>query len=461
VSHPAPSGASSASGTERYASVDDIRAEFPALARTDHGQPVAFFDGPGGTQTPRAVVDAVAGYLLQHNANTHWAYPTSHETDALIADARAVLAAFVNARPEEIAFGANMTTLTFHLARALARGWAPGDEVVVTALDHHANVDPWRHAAREHQTAVRVVDVDTARGTLDWRSLEASLTPRTRIVAVGAASNAIGTITDVGRIAELARARGALVFVDAVHYAPHALVDVEAFDCDFLACSAYKVYGPHIGVLYGRHDRLVALDVPKLQPAPNAPPERLETGTQNHEGIAGAAAAVRFLASLAGAGGGGDAPSPGNEPGSVGRPFRGAISAERDRLRQRLRIAFDVLHARGSRQLARLWDGLTGIPGVAVYGPPPEEPRTPTLSFTVSGVPSHDVAAALADRGVYVSHGDFYASTLVERLGLADQGLVRVGCVCSTTMEEVERVIEGVKEIARQAPPPISVVAGL
>jgi cysteine desulfurase family protein (TIGR01976 family) len=433
VSHRAASGAPSGSDIERCASLDDIRAEFPALARTDHGQSVAYFDGPGGTQTPRAVVDAVAGYLSRHNANTHWAYPTSRETDALIADARAVLAAFVNARPEEIAFGANMTTLTFHLARALARGWAPGDEVVVTALDHHANVDPWRHAARDRQATVRVVDVDPTRGTLDWRSLETSLTPRTRVFAVGAASNAVGTINDVGRIAELARARGALVFVDAVHYAPHALVDVEAFDCDFLACSAYKFYGPHIGVMYGRHDRLAALDVPKLQPAPEPPPERLETGTQNHEGIAGAAAAVRFLA-------------------RIGKPADAAALSTGASLRHALRVAFDALHARGNRQLARLWDGLTRIPGVSVYGPPPDEPRTPTLSFTVSGVPSHDVAAALADRGVYVSHGDFYASTLVERLGLTGQGLVRVGCVCYTTLEEVERVIDGVKEIVvRQA----------
>ncbi len=411
--------ASAPAGT---ASVESIRAQFPALQRRYAGLPVAYFDGPGGTQVPQAVVDAISDYLLNHNANTHWAYPTSVETDQALAAARAALADFLGGKPSEIAFGANMTSLTFHLGRALGRGWAAGDEIVVTELDHHANVDPWRQLARERDLVVRTVRFRADTGQLDMDDLAAALGPRTRLIAIGAASNALGTKSGVRRAADLAHAKGALVFVDAVHYAPHALVDVAALGADLLACSAYKFYGPHVGVLWGRQDLLEALDVPKLQPAPENAPDRVETGTQNHEGIVGAGAAVDFLASLSGG------------------PDR----------RSRLVASMATLHARGQALLERLWDELRSLPGVTLYGPPPSEPRTPTVAFTVKGRTSEDVAKALVERAVFVSNGDFYATTVVRRLGHEKDGLVRAGCACYTTPDEIDRLVEGVVELSRR-----------
>ena len=280
-------------------SAEEIRRCFPALGRICNGYPVAYFDGPGGTQVPRTVVEAMNNYLYHHNANTHWAYPTSEETDAIIDSARSVLADFLNASPTEIVFGANMTTLIFHLSRALGRGYKRDDEILVTELDHHANIAPWRTLEKETGVKVRMVKMIPETGELNWNDFSRRLTRRTKLVAIGAASNALGTINDVRRAREMAHSLGAQIFVDAVHYAPHALIDVGDWNCDFLACSAYKFYGPHIGILYGRHDLLSSIDFPKLMPAPDSAPERAETGTQNHEGIAGAAAAVNFLASLA------------------------------------------------------------------------------------------------------------------------------------------------------------------
>ena len=263
-----------------------------------NGFPVAYFDGPGGTQVPRAVAEAMNDYLFHHNANTHWAYPTSAETDQLIADSRQAVADFFNCEANEISFGANMTTITFHVARALGRGYNPGDEIIITELDHHANNAPWQALAKERGVTVRTVRMLPETGQLDWDDLAGAINRNTRLLAIGAASNALGTINDVQYAARLAHEAGALVYVDAVHYAPHALVDVRDLECDFLACSAYKFYGPHIGALYGRYDLLERLDVPKLEPAPSEAPERLETGTQNHEGMVGTAAAIDFLASL-------------------------------------------------------------------------------------------------------------------------------------------------------------------
>src|SRR5262249_16259720 len=277
---------------------EEVRRCFPALARTFNGYPVAYFDGPGGTQVPRTVVEAMNDYLYHHNANTHWAYPTSEETDAIIDSVRSVLVRFVNEGHNEILFGDNMTTLTFRLARALGRDYEHNDEILVTELDHHANIAPWRTLEKECGVNVRMVKMIPATGELDWDDLSRQLTGRTKLLAIGAASNALGTINDVRRAGEIVHSLGAKIFVDAVHYAPHELVDVRDWNCDFLACSAYKFYGPHIGILYGRHDLLGSLDFPKLIPAPDSAPERAETGTQNHEGIAGAAAAVDFLASL-------------------------------------------------------------------------------------------------------------------------------------------------------------------
>jgi cysteine desulfurase family protein (TIGR01976 family) len=403
--------------------LDSIRADFPALARREQGHPVAYFDGPGGTQVPRGVADAMTDYLFHHNANTHWVYPTSAETDALLDAARAVFADFFNATPADVSFGNNMTTIAFHLARGLARGWRDGDEIVVTELDHHANVAPWRAVAQDRGLVVRTVPLNPATFRSDPSAFAQLIGPRTRLVAVGAASNALGTVTDVAAVCAVARAAGALSFVDAVHYAPHALVDVAAIGCDFLACSSYKFYGPHAGILYGRAALVQSLDIPKLAPAPELAPERLETGTQNHEGIVGAAAAVEYLAGLA-----------------EGDGTR----------RQRLARAYEALDARGTALTARLWDALSRIEGVTLYGPPPGTPRTPTVSFTVRGLSTDDVAKALVRRGVYASNGDFYAATVAERLGRGADGFVRAGAACYTSSEEVDRLIDAVREIAKR-----------
>ncbi len=404
------------------APTSEIRTHFPALERRSRNYTVAYFDGPGGTQVPRAVVEAMADYLYHHNANTHWAYPTSHETDALIEDARTALADFLNAAPAEIVFGANMTTLTYHLSRAMGRNLlAAGDEILVTELDHHANVAPWQALERERGVVLRVARMIPESGVLDWDDFARKLTRQTKLVAVGAASNALGTINDLARAGRLAESVCAYMFVDAVHYAPHNLVDVRAMRCDFLVCSAYKFYGPHVGAMFCRRELLDSLPFPKLLPAPDYAPEVAETGTQNHEGIAGAAAAVEFLASLV--------------PGATRR--------------EALRASFDALHARGAALTRKMWDGLSEIEGVTLYGPRPGELRTPTVAFTLRGVASSQVARRLAARGVFVSHGDFYAATIVERLGLGEEGLVRAGCACYTSEEEVERLVEGVREVTR------------
>jgi cysteine desulfurase family protein (TIGR01976 family) len=339
----------------------------------------------------------------------------------MLAASRVAMADFVGGAADEIAFGANMTTLTFHIARAIGRTLAAGDEIIVTELDHQANVAPWVEVARERTLVVNVAPMRPQDGTLDLEALAALIGPRTRVVAVGAASNALGTITDVARVSALARAVGAITFCDAVHFAPHSLVDARALGCDFIACSAYKFYGPHVGFLWGRRELLASLDVPKLAPAPNSVPERLETGTQNHEGIAGAAAAVDFLASL---------------------------SRSTGSRRQKLKATFEALHTRGLGLLGRAWEGVSSIAGVRLYGPAPDKPRTPTVCFSVDGVPSEAVVRHLAERAVFATHGDFYASTVVERLGHARDGLVRAGCACYTSESDVDRLVDGVRAIA-------------
>ena len=402
------------------ASVTDIRAHFPALERVHNGYPVAYFDGPGGTQVPRYVVEQMSDYLYHHNANTHWAYPTSAETDAAIEHAREVCAEFLNASPAEIAFGANMTTLTMHLARALSLNYEANDEIVVTELDHHANIDPWRRLAVERGVTIRTVRMDTATGQLNWDDLERYIGPKTKLVAIGAASNALGTINDVARAIEMAHAVSALAFVDAVHYAPHALIDVKELDCDFVGMSAYKFYGPHIGVLFAKRALLDEIDFPRLVPAPDYAPENAETGTQNQEGMVGAAAAVEFLASLGG----------------------------QSSIRESLRSVFQEMHTRNSLLFTRLWTALCSIPRVTLYGPPPDEARTPTLAFTIEGCTSTDAARRLAEKGLFLSHGDFYAYTVVQRFGLEPEGLLRAGCACYTTEDEIDRLIEGIKELS-------------
>ena len=414
--------------TARVPGVEEIRVRFPALERVHGGHPVAYFDGPGGTQVPASVVDAMRDYLLHHNSNSHWAYPTSVETDAMIDAARAAAADFLSAAPNEVAFGANMTTLAFSLSRALAPTFAPGDEIVVTELDHHANIAPWMRLVAERGVVVRMARMNTDSGTLDWAHLEQQLTSRTKLLAIGAASNALGTITDVARATALAHARGALAFIDAVAYAPHALIDVRTLGCDFLACSPYKFHGPHLGMLYGRHELLASLDVAKLAPAPAQAPDRWETGTLNFEALAGTTAAIDFMASLGG----------------------GSAGGARDGRRARLARAYEAMHARIEPLFAALWSELASIRGVRLYGPPPgDAPRSPTVSFTVAGVDSRLVATRLANEwGIFASNGNFYAATIAERYGIGGSGWVRAGCACYTTAEEIERLVNGVRVIS-------------
>lgn len=402
--------------------VDAIRADFPALERQHGGHPVAYFDGPGGTQVPLAVADAMRDYLLHHNANTHWAYPTSVETDALLLEARRTYAAFFGGAENEVVFGNNMTTITFHVARALARGWQAGDEIIVTELDHHANLAPWQAVAKERGLVLKMLPLDLESWQLRLDLLPELLTLRTRLLAIGAASNALGTISDVAAAARLAKNAGALVYVDGVHLSPHHLPDPKSVGADFFVCSAYKFYGPHVGVLWGRHPLLSSLDVPKLEPAPDTAPERLETGTQNHEGIIGAAAAVRWIAGL----GGGE----GN-------------------LRSQLVRSYDLLHRRERELFAQLWEGLGQIPGVRRFGLGPGRPRTATVAFTLDGLSSEAVTRSLAGAGCFVSHGDFYASTVAQRLGVADEGMVRIGAACYSTAAEIDRVLEGIAALRR------------
>src|ERR1041385_770567 len=413
-----------ATSTAHILTTEQIRKQFPATERRHNDYPVAYFDAPGGTQTPQVVVDAVADYLLNHNANTHWEYPTSHETDSIILSARDTFADFLNARTDEIVFGPNTTTMIYHLSRALGRTMGPGDEVVITELEHHANVAPWEALVVERGVTLKVAQMDPETGQVDWNDFERLVTKNTKVVAFGAGCNALGTVNNFRGAVGLAHSVGALALVDAVHYAPYFLCDVKAMGCDFLTCSAYKFYGPHCSVFYGKKDLLESIDFPKLQPAPDAAPERVEMGTQNHEGIAGAAAAVEFYASLV---------------------------AQVDNLRSRrelLQSSFAGLREHSLPLVKRLWESLSRINGVRLYGPTPDAVRTPTISFIIKNVASTEVARRLAARGLFVSHGDFYAQTVVDRLGLQPEGLVRVGCACYTSDEEIDRLIERVQEIA-------------
>jgi cysteine desulfurase family protein (TIGR01976 family) len=399
-----------------------IRSHFPSLSQTLDGRPVVFFDNPGGTQCPQVVIDAVANYLAHDNANHGGAFATSRRSDAMLADAHQAMADMLGAAsPAEIVFGANMTTLTFGLSRALGRWLSAGDEIVVTHLDHDANVGPWLHVAADKGAIVRWVEINTADCTLDLDSLRRQLSPRTKIVAVGYASNAVGTINDVAAVTAMAHAAGALVFVDAVQYAPHGPIDVQALGCDFLACSPYKFFGPHVGVLYGRRDLLDRLDAYKVRPALNLPPDKFETGTLNHEGIAGTRAAVEYLASLAGNAGG---------------------ASRRDRVH----AALTEIAAYEQGLCVRLLQGLNGIAGLTVRGiadPCRAHERVPTVSFTMDSWSPRAIAEHLAQQGIFVWDGNFYALALTERLGLEPSGgLLRIGLAHYNTPAEVERLVD-------------------
>jgi cysteine desulfurase family protein (TIGR01976 family) len=433
-----------AASTTPILTTEQIRKQFPATERRYKDCAVAYFDAPGGTQTPQMVVDAVGDYLLNHNANTHWEYPSSHETDAIILSARETFADFLNASAEEVVFGPNTTTMIYHLSRALGRTMGPGDEIVTTELEHHANIAPWQALVVERGVTLKVAQMDPETGQLDWNDFERLVTKNTKIVAFGAGCNALGTVNRFNDAVRLAHGAGAMALVDAVHYAPYFLCDVKDMECDFLTCSAYKFYGPHVSVFYGKRDLLESIDFPKLQPAPDAGPERAEMGTQNHEGIAGAAAAVDFYASLTR-----DTGIPAVDFRSTGVAPVGRAQNARATRRQALTSAFAGLRAHSTPQVVRLWEALSVINGIRLFGPPPHVARTPTISFVVKNLPSTAVARRLADRGLFVSHGDFYAQTVVDRLGLQPEGLVRVGCACYTSDDEVDRLIAAVGEIAR------------
>lgn len=404
-----------------------LRGQFPALERSANGGRAVYLDGPAGSQVPRGVADAVSRYLLESNANHGGLFATSRQSDALLECAHQTIADLLGSPDRNlIAFGANMTTLTLALSRAIARTWQSGDEILVTRLDHDANVTPWVLAARDAGATVRHIGIHAEDCTLDLDDFEAKLSERTRLVAVGCASNAVGTINPVKRIIDRSHAVGARVFLDAVHYAPHAFMDVTAWDCDFLACSAYKFFGPHVGILYGKKDLLTSLPAYKIRPAPDDLPGRWMTGTPNHEGIAGTLAAIDYLAAL-------------------GRRL-GATGARR----QLLAAAFQAIQSYERELSARLLAGLAQLPHIKVWGitdPRRYHERVPTIAVTHSRLPARAVAEQLDRRGIFVWHGNFYALSLSEALGLEPEGMVRIGLLHYNTAEEIDRLIAVLAEL--------------
>ena len=405
---------------------ESCRRQFPALQRQVDGQPVVYFDGPAGSQVPAAVIEAVGRYLGTTNANHGGNFLTSLESDAILAEAHRAAADFVGSgEPDLVAFGANMTTLTFALSRALAATWQAGDEVIVTSSAHDANFTPWQRAAADAGALVKVVDIDPGDGTLDLDDLAAKLSSRTRLVALACASNFSGTIHPVEKITRLAHDCGAQVFLDAVHYAPHAPLSVEEWGCDFLVCSAYKFFGPHVGLLWGRRRWMEELPAYKVRPAGDSSPDRWMTGTQNHEGIAGTLAAIDYLAGLSCTG-----QEPVNRREALLETWKLVAEYERGLLRQ-------------------LLDGLAGVEGLKVWGitdPEREDQRVPTVSFTIKGASSEEIDRHLASRGIFAWCGNFYALPLSEALGLEPDGAVRVGLLHYNTAAEVDRLIAALQE---------------
>ncbi|MCA8995707.1 MAG: cysteine desulfurase-like protein [Planctomycetaceae bacterium] len=406
--------------------VETIRGRFPALGRRKNGQSVAYFDGPAGSQVPESVAEAVAWYLLHTNANCGAPFATSRETDATLASARRAMSDLLgNDDPDEIAFGPNMTTLTFSVSRTLSQNWQPGDEIIVSRLDHDANFTPWVLAAERAGATVRFIDVHSEDCTLDQESYTNALSEKTRLVAIGLASNAAGTINPVAKMAEQAQSVGALVYVDAVHAAPHQRMDVRSLRCDFLVCSAYKFFGPHVGILWGKRELLETLLPDKLRPAPMSVPGKWMTGTQNHEGIAGVEAAVDYLAAIGG--------SPDEAP-----------------RRERLNRAFEEI-GRHERQLSdHFLRGLLGLPQFQVWGITDGSrlgERVPTFSLTHSSKTPRELSEQLAEQGLFTWSGNHYALPFTETLGLEPNGTLRVGCLHYNTIEEVDRLLESLRAI--------------
>ena len=402
--------------------VERVRSQFPSLSRMLDGKQAIYFDGPAGSQVPRSVVDRISDCMLHHNANRSGRFVTSREVDAIMNHCHQVLCDFVGAAsPESIAFGPNMTSLTLQFSRALSQEWRPGDRILVSSLDHDANFTPWVLAAKDAGAEVKVIRIRTSDATLDLASLDELLNERTRLVAVTAASNAVGSLTPIREIAKRVHSVGAELFVDAVHMAPHKSMDVTDWNCDYLVCSAYKFFGPHIGVLYGRKDRMQSLIPYKLRPAPDSLPGRWMTGTQNHACIAGAAAAVDYIASL----------SP--------------IPADHQNRRERLIDAMSIISYYETELISKLIEGLLSNPRLKVFGitdPNRMSERAPTVSFQVAGATSIEMAQRLGDQGVFAWHGNYYALPLTESLGTEPAGMVRLGCMHYNTLEEVERTLD-------------------
>ena len=412
----------------KFFDLESIRAQFPALAHKVNGQPIIFFDGPGGTQVPASVIKAMQQYLLTSNANAHGAFATSAKTDELVDTARLAIANFLGCDRNEVVFGANMTSLTFALSRAIARELHPGDEIIVTCLDHDANVAPWL-ALREKGVIIRTVDINLRDCTLNMSDLAAKINQRTKLVAVGYAANAVGTINNVREIIKMAHAAQALVFIDAVHYAPHGVIDVRELDCDFLVCSAYKFFGPHVGILYGKRKHLSHFRPYKVKPAPPKVPACWETGTPNFEGLAGLVATIEYLQNL------------GQEILPASTDSRQAIVA-----------AMEGIQSYEQELCQHLITGLLEIPGLNFYGIRELtrlQWRTPTVGIRMRGQNPHEIAQQLGERGIFTWHGHFYAIGLTERLGIESSGgLLRIGLVHYNAIAEVEILLSALKEIA-------------
>ena len=406
--------------------VDAIRGRFPALSLTHDGRPMAFFDGPGGTQVPDSVIDAVSRYYRESNANHGGLFPTSQRSDAIVDDAHAALGDLLGVDADEITLGPNMTTLTFHVSRSIVATFRPGDEIVVSGLDHQANVDPWIAAARDSEVIVRTWEPNLTDCTLRLEDLDPLLNERTKLVAVGWASNAVGTINPVAEVAERAHRAGAWLFVDAVHAAPHLALDARAVDADFVACSVYKFFGPHVGALYARREIADRLPAYKVRPASH----RFETGTGNFEGYAGALAAIDYLA-------------------DIGVRYGGA-GADGSR-RERVLAGMHAIRAYETGLYRHLAARLGAIDGISIVGLTADadvERRTPTAAITIAGRTPHDAAARLGEQGIAVWDGDFYATGLIERLGLAPDGVVRIGLTHYNTRAEIDRLADALTELA-------------
>jgi cysteine desulfurase family protein (TIGR01976 family) len=405
-----------------------VRPQFPALSQTVNGQPAVFLDGPGGTQVPQRVIDAISNYLKHSNANTHGAFATSERTDAVVAAARGAMADFLHCHPDEVVFGPNMTTLTLALSRAIGRELSSGDEILLTRLDHDANVSPWQ-ALEERGVKIQFADINDSDCTLNMDDLASKITDRTKLVAVGYASNAVGTINPIKEIVHLAHEHGALVFVDAVHYAPHGPIDVAALGCDFLVCSTYKFFGPHMGVLYGEDEFLERFRPYKLRANADEIPYRWESGTLNHECIAGITACVEYLADL-------------------GRQ----VSPTASNRREALLSAYSAIQLHERELLEKLVAGLKAIPGARIYGiqdPKRFDSRCPTIAVRIDGHSPRELSEKLGKRGFFTWDGNYYAIGVTERLDVEkDGGFLRIGLAHYNTGEEVDRLLVALREIS-------------